>query len=57
MSVKMPFKAMEYNKSEGTEFGKPTFVKYGKEIDIPIVVSSADFPAAGFIHSSFIYRD
>lgn len=32
--VKMPFKAMCFEPSKGTEFGKPTFVKYGKEIDI-----------------------
>ena len=25
---------MQYEKSTGTEFGKPTFNKYGKEIDI-----------------------
>ena len=32
MSVK--FKAMQYEKSKPTDFGKPTFIKYGKEIDI-----------------------
>ena len=25
---------MQYEQSKGTEFGRPTFVKYGKEIDI-----------------------
>lgn len=40
MSVKMPFKAMEYRESAGTEFGKPTFVKFGKEIDIQEYIES-----------------